>query len=209
MSLYLGLPQWSHPAWPGQLLGMNARPAEHLADYARVFNSVEGNTTFYASPTPETVQRWADAVPDHLRSSFKFPKDLVHLSGVVLLMREVVGATQHRRHETPHAAELDPLYIDLYDHVLRVSEWTESLRDMVTTVFETNLSLQDARLNNVMKKLTGWAAIVAVPTAITGFYGQNVPYPGAGMHWGFVVSSALIAVIVLILYLMFKRRDWL
>ena len=40
MSLYLGLPQWSHPAWPGQLLGMNARPAEHLADYARVFNSV-------------------------------------------------------------------------------------------------------------------------------------------------------------------------
>ena len=38
MSLYLGLPQWSHPAWPGQLLGMNARPAEHLADYARVFN---------------------------------------------------------------------------------------------------------------------------------------------------------------------------
>ena len=74
MSLYLGLPQWSHPAWPGQLLGMNARPAEHLADYARVFNSVEGNTTFYASPTPETVQRWADAVPDHFRFSFKFPK---------------------------------------------------------------------------------------------------------------------------------------
>ena len=66
------------------------------------------------------------------------------------------------------------MYADLYDHVLRVSEWTESLRDMVTTVFETNLSLQDARLNTVMKKLTGWAAIIAVPTAITGFYGQNV-----------------------------------
>ena len=49
---------------------------------------------------------------------------------------------------------------------------------MVTTVFETNLSLQDARLNTVMKKLTGWAAIIAVPTAITGFYGQNVVYPG-------------------------------
>ncbi len=143
------------------------------------------------------------------RRSFQFRKDLVHLRRVVLPMREVVGAIQHRRHENHHAAELDPLYIDLYDHVLRVSEWTESLRDMVTTVFETNLSLQDARLNNVMKKLTGWAAIVAVPTAITGFYGQNVPYPGAGMHWGFVVSSALIAVIVLILYLMFKRRDWL
>jgi magnesium transporter len=54
---------------------------------------------------------------------------------------------------------------------------------MVTTVFETNLSLQDARLNTVMKKLTGWAAIIAVPTAITGFYGQNVQYPGINTRW--------------------------
>ncbi|MFN8228442.1 MAG: magnesium transporter CorA family protein [Mycobacterium sp.] len=143
------------------------------------------------------------------RRSFQFRKDLVQLRRVVLPMREVVSAIQHRRHENHHSPELDPLYIDLYDHVLRVSEWTESLRDMVTTVFETNLSLQDARLNNVMKKLTGWAAIVAVPTAITGFYGQNVPYPGFGVHWGFVVSSALIAVICVLLYIVMKRRDWL
>ena len=53
----------------------------------------------------------------------------------------------------------------------------------------------DARLNNVMKKLTG-RAIVAVPTAITGFYGQNVPIPVSGCIGGFVVSSALIAVIL-------------
>lgn len=143
------------------------------------------------------------------RRSFQLRKDLVHLRRIVLPMREVVGAIQHRRHEDHHSPELDPLYIDLYDHVLRVSEWTESLRDMVTTVFETNLSLQDARLNNVMKKLTGWAAIVAVPTAITGFYGQNLPYPGAGLHWGFVLSSTLIATISLFLYVMFKSRDWL
>ena len=143
------------------------------------------------------------------RRSFQLRKDLVQLRRVVLPMREVVGAIQHRRHDNHHAPELDPLYLDLYDHVLRVSEWTESLRDMVTTVFETNLSLQDARLNTVMKKLTGWAAIVAVPTAITGFYGQNVPYPGYGLHWGFVVSSVITAALVVILYVMFKRRDWL
>ena len=98
---------------------------------------------------------------------------------------------------------------DLYDHVLRVSEWTESLRDMVTTVFETNLSLQDARLNTVMKKLTGWAAIIAVPTAITGFYGQNVEYPGINTVGGFVTSTSIIVLIVLALYWMFRRRDWL
>ena len=143
------------------------------------------------------------------RRSFQLRKDLVHLRRVVLPMREVVGAIQHRSPDTHHSPELDPLYIDLYDHVLRVSEWTESLRDMVTTVFETNLSMQDARLNTVMKKLTGWAAIVAVPTAITGFYGQNVPYPGAGVQSGFVVSSLLIVVMVAVLYVIFSRRDWL
>ena len=89
MSLYLGLPQWSHPAWPGQLLGVGARPAEHLAHYARVFNTVEGNTTFYASPTPETVRRWADAVPPQFRFSFKFPKEISHQSDLVSAGKQV------------------------------------------------------------------------------------------------------------------------
>ena len=143
------------------------------------------------------------------RKTFRLRKDLVELRRVVLPMREVVNSIQHRRLDAKTAPELDPLYADLYDHVLRVSEWTESLRDMVTTVFETNLSLQDARLNQVMKKLTGWAAIIAVPTAITGFYGQNVNYPGIDTVGGFVTSTALIVVIVVPLYWMFKRRDWL
>ncbi len=80
---------------------------------------------------------------------------------------------------------------------------------MVTAVFETNLSLQDARLNTVMKKLTAWAAIIAVPTAITGYFGHHVPYPGFGKEWCFVLSVSLIVAIALGLYAMFKRRDWL
>ena len=91
MSLYLGLPQWSHPAWPGQLLGVGARPAEHLAHYARVFNTVEGNTTFYASPTPDTVRRWADAVPPQFRFSFKFPKEISHQSDLVSADKQVTA----------------------------------------------------------------------------------------------------------------------
>ena len=124
------------------------------------------------------------------RRTFQMRRDLVGLRRVALPMREVVNSIQHHRHEVGTAPELDPLYADLYDHVLRVSEWTESLRDMVTTIFETNLSLQDARLNTIMKKLTGWAAIIAVPTAITGFYGQNVPYPGFGHLAGFLASTS-------------------
>jgi len=143
------------------------------------------------------------------RKTFRLRKDLVQLRRVVLPMREVVNSIQHRRLDAKTAPELDPLYSDLYDHVLRVSEWTESLRDMVTTVFETNLSLQDARLNTVMKKLTGWAAIIAVPTAVTGYYGQNVLYPGINTIWGAVTSAAIIVLCVVGLYWMFRRRDWL
>jgi magnesium transporter len=143
------------------------------------------------------------------RASYSIRKDLVALRRVVLPMREVVNAVQRHRKDVHAPTELDASYDDLYDHVLRATEWTESLRDMVTTIFETNLSLQDARLNTVMKKLTGWAAIIAIPTAVTGYFGQNLPYPGFQQHWGYALSSALILGIAGLLYWTFKRKKWL
>ena len=68
---YLGLPQWQHPHW--KKLGM-----ETLADYARYFNCVEGNTTLYALPRPEIVQRWRDMTHDDFRFCFKFPATISH-----------------------------------------------------------------------------------------------------------------------------------
>jgi magnesium transporter len=151
------------------------------------------------------------ALTRHIQKrTYRVRKELVELRRVILPMREVVNTIQRERSQDEHrTAALDGLYGDLYDHVLRASEWTESLRDMITTVFETNLSLQDARLNTVMKKLTGWAAIIAVPTAVTGWYGQNVPYPGFGRPWGVVASTVVIVVIATSLYVAFRRRDWI
>jgi magnesium transporter len=142
------------------------------------------------------------------RRAFQLRKSLVLLRRVVLPMREVVNAVMRRdlRLVTP---ELTPYYQDVYDHVLRATEWTESLRDLVTSILETNLTIQGNRLNSIMKKVTSWAAILAVPTAITGFYGQNVPYPGYGHIDGFWTSSALTAVVSVTLYALFRRRDWI
>ncbi|MDO5629127.1 MAG: magnesium transporter CorA family protein [Mobilicoccus sp.] len=148
-----------------------------------------------------------DVGHDFQKAIYGLRKDLVQLRRVVLPMREVVNAVL--RHRKPGVAELDAAYDDLYDHVLRAAEWTESLRDMVTTLFETNLSLQDARLNVVMKKLAAWAAIIAVPTAITGWFGQNVPYPGFSDTLGLWQSVILIVACSSVLYLAFRRRDWL
>jgi len=143
------------------------------------------------------------------RSTYAIRKQLVGLRRVVLPMREVVNAILRHRSDIGAPTELNSWYDDLYDHTLRAAEWTESLRDMVSTIFETNLSLQDARLNTVMRKLTSWAAIIAVPTAVTGFFGQNVPYPGYDTEWGFLLSAAIMLVLGLGLYIGFKRRNWL
>ena len=138
------------------------------------------------------------------RNTYRLRKELVELRRIVLPMREVVNTI--RRSTT---AKTGDLYDDLYDNVIRAGEWTESLRDMITTVFETNLSLQDARLNIVVKKLTGWAAIIAVPTLVTGWYGQNIPYPGFGQVSGLVTSALLSVITSVVLFVMFKRRGWI
>ncbi len=145
---------------------------------------------------------------DVQRRSFELRKSLVRLRRVVLPMREIVN-TLMRRDVDLAPREMAPYYQDLYDHVLRATEWTDSLRDLVATIVETNLTIQGNRLNIITKKVTGWAAIIAVPTAITGFYGQNLPYPGFADHSGFITSSLLIAVLSLVLFFTFKRQAWL
>lgn len=143
------------------------------------------------------------------RDTYRLRKELVELRRIVLPMREVVNTVMRRSADANDSAELTSWYQDLYDNVIRAAEWTESLRDMITTVFETNLSLQDARLNTIMKKLTGWAAIIAVPTLVTGWYGQNVPYPGYGAVAGVVASGLLTVFTALLLFVAFKRRNWI
>src|SRR6202046_1214189 len=107
------------------------------------------------------------------------------------------------------ADDLLPYYQDVYDHVLRAAEWTDTLRDLVTSILETNLTIQGNRLNVITKKVTGWAAIIGVPTFITGFYGMNVPYPGFSAHVGLIVAVALMLVSGVALYGVFRRKDWL
>jgi magnesium transporter len=143
------------------------------------------------------------------KTTFQLRRSLVDARRAILPMREVVNTIMRRVTSEDEAPELMPYYADLYDHVLRAAEWTESLRDMITSIFETNMSLSDTRMNMIMKKLTSWAAIIAVPTAVTGWFGQNVPYPGFNERSGFYVSLAMIVIIAVALYITFRRKDWL
>jgi magnesium transporter len=142
------------------------------------------------------------------RRSFELRKSLVLLRRIVIPMREVVNSLM-RRDLHVVADDLMPYYQDVYDHVLRAAEWTDSLRDLVTSILETNLTIQGNRLNVITKKVTGWAAIIAVPTLITGYFGMNVPYPGFSEKAGYAASIGTMVIAAFVLYLVFKRKDWL
>ncbi len=146
--------------------------------------------------------------PPEQRRWFLMRQALVRFHRIVVPMREAISSLMRREQGTVND-DLYPYYQDVYDHILRVTESTDALRDLVSTIVETNISLRDFRQNQVMKQVTSWAAIVAVPTLITGFYGMNVPYPGSGEPWGVYAATALTGGISLALYVLFRRRDWL
>jgi magnesium transporter len=146
--------------------------------------------------------------PNRQREWFEMRRALVKFHRLVVPMREAVSGLMRREHETV-TKDLYPYFQDVYDHVLRVSETTDALRDLVATIVETNLSLRDFRQNQIMKKVTSWAAVIAVPTLITGFYGMNVPYPGFAREWGYYTSVVLMLGLVVVLYAQFKRHDWI
>lgn len=146
--------------------------------------------------------------PSQQKQWFQMRQALIRFHRLVFPLREAVSSLIRREHDLVNA-EIHPYYQDLYDHVLRITESTDSLRDLVSTIVETNLSLRDYRQNQVMKKVTSWAAIIAVPTLVTGFYGMNVRFAGLGTTWAAWLAVALIVVTSVTLYVMFRRRDWL
>ncbi|MGM3182008.1 DUF72 domain-containing protein [Dickeya oryzae] len=101
--MYIGLPQWQHPGWTR--LGLR-----DLADYARYFNCVEGNTTFYALPSAESVLRWHDMTHDDFRFCFKFPSAISHQAGLRHCQQQV---TEFFRCLEPLHPRLGQLWLQL------------------------------------------------------------------------------------------------
>ena len=171
------------------------------------FNAIEAFDEFFEDLS-EQIFSGKPLNATEQRAWFMMRQALVRFHRLAVPMREAVSALmRHENRTVPE--ELYPYFQDVYDHILRVSESTEALRDLVSTIVETNLSLRDYRQNQSMKMVTSWAAIIAVQTLVTGFYGMNVPYPGAGRTSGVVAAIVLIVVLSGSLYVAFRKRDWL
>lgn len=76
--LYIGCPQWSSAHWKGRFFTRDCQPKYMLSQYSQIFNSVEGNTSFYADPSPETILKWQNSVPKHFKFTFKIPRRFSH-----------------------------------------------------------------------------------------------------------------------------------
>ncbi|MEU4428186.1 magnesium transporter CorA family protein [Actinoplanes sp. NPDC024001] len=140
--------------------------------------------------------------------SFALRKSLANLHRVVAPMTDLVDRVGRAGIE-PVDDGLRPYYRDVADHAQRAMELTEHARTRITELLDADSTEQGNVLNQVTRKLAAWAAIIAVPTALTGFFGQNLPYPGYDSPAGFVASSVLIVTSAIGLYGYLKHRGWL
>jgi magnesium transporter len=133
---------------------------------------------------------------------------LANLRRAVAPMPDVIGTVL--RSDTKFIDEhLVPYYRDVDDQARRANDAIEHAVDRINSLLEADLNEQSNSLNDITRKLAAWAAIIAVPTAVTGYFGQNLPYPGYEKYWGFVLSTLVIVVTAGGLYWYLKHREWL
>ena len=139
---------------------------------------------------------------------FRLRQQVVRFRRLASPMREVVDLLL----ETPTLVTppLTPYFRDVMDHVIRTTELTDNVRDLLTSARELQLAQVANRQNVVMKQLTAWAAIILIPTLIAGIYGMNFQHmPELEWAFGYPFALGLMSVTAYLLYRSFRKREWL
>jgi magnesium transporter len=103
-----------------------------------------------------------------------------------------------------------PYFRDVYDHLVRAVQTADQYRELLTSILEANLTQVSVRQNEEMRKISAWAAIIAVPTLIAGVYGMNFKdMPELHWHYGYPLAVAAMLALCLALYGYFRRINWL
>jgi uncharacterized protein YecE (DUF72 family) len=109
--LYLGCPVWAHAPWRGTFFTRDAARRDFLPQYASVFDTAEGNATFYGLPSAETVARWAAEAPATFRFCFKFPRTITH---DLHLVNAEAATTEFLLRLAPLQGRLGPFFLQLH-----------------------------------------------------------------------------------------------
>jgi magnesium transporter len=140
---------------------------------------------------------------------YQLKRDLIEVKRAIAPLVDVCNRLV--RGDVPLVPEDSRVYFrDVYDHVIRINEMIDTLRELLSAALEANLSLVSVSQNEAMKRLAGWAAIVAVPTMIAGVYGMNFKFmPELDWYLGYPVALTVMVGTCAFLYYKFKRSGWL
>ena len=170
-------------------------------------------------PVVEAIHREVESIEDGVLAStlgaadvtrlYDLRRDLLRLMNAVVPMVEVCRRLEHAE-VLPIDAAMQPLFRDVTDHVRRVQEEIEFLREVLAFAFEASLMTGQAQQTAITRRLAAWAAILAVPTAVAGIYGMNFEFmPELGWEYSYFVIVGVIVLVCGTLFLRFRRSGWL
>ncbi|MGE3146269.1 MAG: magnesium and cobalt transport protein CorA [Pseudorhodoplanes sp.] len=170
-------------------------------------------------PVLEAIHGEVDAIEDNvLAGALKQPdierlyllrRDLLRLRNAIVPLAEVCQRLEHSDVLTVESA-MQPLLRDVSDHVRRVREEIDALREVLAFAFEASLMTGQAQQTTITRKLAAWAAILAVPTAVAGIYGMNFKnMPELETRYGYFIVIAAVVAVCVTLFHRFRRNDWL
>ena len=181
-------------------------------------SSTSSSTATSTSPTRSTIASTRsrsrsfsgdgnDAIP---REIFDLRRSMVHVPAGGRAAARGDRRRCSARKPTASAPRRSSASTTCYDHVLRVVDLIETQRDLLTGLLEANLAVASNRLNDVMKKMTSWGAILLVATLIAGIYGMNFEHmPELRWEFGYPVALGSMVVLTIVLYTLFKKKGWL
>jgi magnesium transporter len=147
--------------------------------------------------------------PQSIEEIFRIKKQLLFLRRSITPLRDVFN-TMLRREQPIFARETHVYFQDVFDHIIRVADTIDTLRDMLGSTMDAYLSIQGNRMNMVMKRLTSIATILMSVTLIAGIYGMNFKYmPELYSRYGYVFALSAMFVIAVGLYFYFRKIKWL
>jgi magnesium transporter len=170
-------------------------------------------------PVVESIGEEVDALEERLLHKVLSEAEINRLYGLrreLLRLRKAVAPLVEVCQRLEHAddvliePQMQPLFRDVHDHVRRVQEEIDSLREVLAFAFEASLMAGQSQQNAITRKLAAWAAILAVPTAVAGIYGMNFEHmPELKWTYGYYLVIGGIVTLCGLLYIRFRRVGWL
>ncbi len=152
---------------------------------------------------------FADFQPESLEEIFRVKKELLLLRRAVTPLRDVFN-TLLRREQPIFSRETHTYFQDVFDHLIRVADTIDTLRDMVGSMMDAYLSISGNRMNLIMKRLTSISTILMSVTLVAGIYGMNFDYmPELKWRYGYVGALLSMVAVGLAIFSYFRRIKWL